>query len=97
LSALGRESVTIEATARRLGVGPRTLQRQLRERGTSFRDVLESVRRELALAYVRQGKFDAAEVGFLLGFSRPSAFYRAFRRWTGGTPSAYRSASCRDR
>jgi AraC-like DNA-binding protein len=95
LTTLGRGPVSLQATARRLGVGPRTLQRQLSDRSTSFRDLLESVRRELALSYVREGRLHAAEVGFLLGFARPSAFYRAFKRWTGGTPGEYRSAQCR--
>jgi AraC-like DNA-binding protein len=95
MTSLGRGPVSLQATARRLGVGPRTLQRQLVDRGTSFRDVLESVRRELALSYVREGRLHAAEVGFLLGFARPSAFYRAFKRWTGGTPGEYRSRQCR--
>jgi AraC-like DNA-binding protein len=95
VTALGCGPVSLRATARRLGVGPRTLQRQLSEGGTTFRDVLESVRRELALSYVRENRLHAAEVGFLLGFARPNAFYRAFKRWTGGTPGEYRSEQCR--
>jgi AraC-like DNA-binding protein len=93
-TALGRESVGLRATARRLGMGPRTLQRRLREHDVSFRDVLDGVRRELGCAYVRQGRFDCAEIGSLLGFARPSAFHRAFRRWTGGTPNEYRTRHC---
>ncbi len=80
----------MDEVARRLHVGARTLQRRLSEEGTHFREVLDGLRRELALRHVEEGALSLSELGFLLGFQEPSAFHRAFRRWTGTTPSAWR-------
>jgi AraC-like DNA-binding protein len=79
--------------ARKLGVSGRTLQRRLREAGTSHQLLLDEVRRDLALRYLRDASLAVTEVAFLLGFSDVSNFYRAFRRWTGGTPLEYRKAT----
>jgi AraC-like DNA-binding protein len=76
--------------ARRVGMTVRTLQRRLREEGTTFGDVVDEARRELALAHLSAPQPTIGEIAFLLGFSEPSAFHRAFRRWTGTTPSEYR-------
>jgi AraC-like DNA-binding protein len=78
--------------ARKLGMSNRTLQRRLRELGTSHQDLLDEVRRDLALRYLKDASLAVGEVGFLLGFSEVSNFYRAFRRWTGSTPLEYRRA-----
>jgi AraC-like DNA-binding protein len=83
----------LSGVARRLGVSARTLQRRLGERGTSYADIVDEVRRELAHREVALGTRSFGEIAFLLGFSQASAFDRAFRRWTGSTPSAYRSAT----
>ncbi|HEX7602063.1 MAG TPA: AraC family transcriptional regulator [Polyangiaceae bacterium] len=82
----------LEAVARRLAMSTRTLQRRLRDGGRSYAEVVEEVRRELALAQLAERRLSIAEVGYMLGFSEPSAFHRAFRRWTGLTPSEYRKA-----
>lgn len=82
---------TLERTAQELGISPRTLQRRLREEGTSHQYVLDEIRRELALRYLSEARMAISEVAFLLGFSEASAFHRAFRRWTGHTPADYRS------
>ena len=76
--------------ARRLAVAPRTLQRKLREEGTTFQALLDTVRKELAQSYIRSGKFDLQTVTDLTGFASPSAFSRAYKGWTGRTPSADR-------
>jgi AraC-like DNA-binding protein len=81
--------------ARRLGVSARTLQRRLGEQGTSFAAIVDEVRRDLARREVALGKRSFGEIAFLLGFSQASAFDRAFRRWTGSTPSAYRRSETR--
>ncbi len=76
--------------ARRLGVGERTLRRRLAEAGVSFRALRDDVLRERALELLRRPGSAIAEVAFVLGFSDPTAFHRAFRRWTGVTPQAWR-------
>jgi AraC-like DNA-binding protein len=76
---------SIDLISQRLGITPRSLQRRLRDEGTAFADLREAVRRELAQRYLDEG-LTIAEISFLLGFSEPSAFFRAFKRWTGETP-----------
>ena len=76
--------------ARALAMSDRNLQRALRNDGTSFQKLLDEVRRDLAISHLANPATSAGQVGFLLGFSEPSAFHRAFRRWTGKAPSAYR-------
>ena len=71
----------------------RTLQRKLAEENTSYKEILEETRRELANQYLRQGYLSVSEVTYLLGFSEPSNFARAFKRWTGHTPSEFRAAA----
>ncbi|HLT39255.1 MAG TPA: AraC family transcriptional regulator [Enhygromyxa sp.] len=76
--------------AERLGCSARTLQRRLAEHGSSLRELIDDVRRELALRHLA-AELSIAEVSFLLGFSQPSAFHRAFRRWTDRTPAQWRT------
>jgi AraC-like DNA-binding protein len=74
----------------------RTLHRRLTEQGTSFRRVVADVRRELAERYLHERKLAIGEIAFLLGFSEASALHRAFKRWTGHAPLAFRQAASRD-
>lgn len=83
--ALRTDDAQIEAIAKRLGLAPRSLQRRLKDDGASFAALREDVRRDLAQRYLHDGH-SIAEISFLLGFSEPSAFFRAFKRWTGITP-----------
>lgn len=76
--------------ATELGMSVRTLGRKLAEEGTTFKDVLDDLRRRLALQYVAGRDLRLAEVALLLGFSETAVFHRAFRRWTGQTPLEYR-------
>jgi AraC-like DNA-binding protein len=78
--------------AKQLGISVRTLNRRLEREGTSFRNVLDQVRQELALRYVGTHDMPLGEVASRLSFSHPEAFYRAFKRWTGETPLEYRRA-----
>jgi AraC-like DNA-binding protein len=89
-TALSSDAAQLEAVARRLGLTARSLQRRLRDEGTSFQALRDDVRRTLADRYLGEG-FSLAEISFLLGFSEPSAFFRAFKRWTGLTPIERRS------
>ena len=81
---------TIGAIASDLAVSSRTLQRRLREEDTSYGEVVEELRREKAGLLLRDPNLAVYEIGYLLGYSDPSAFYRAFRRWHGQSPSRYR-------
>jgi AraC-like DNA-binding protein len=81
---------TLEAAAKRLGTSSRTLRRRLKDEGTSFHEVLDRARLELAKRYLKDPRMPLGEIGFLLGFSEPSAFHRAFKRWTGTTPLEHR-------
>jgi AraC-like DNA-binding protein len=78
------------ALARQMGMSTRTLSRRLHERGLTYQEVLDLARRELALRHLLNKDLKVIEAAFLLGFSEVSTFYRAFRRWTGATPAAYR-------
>jgi AraC-like DNA-binding protein len=87
---LSRGVPTLDVLARRMATSPRTLRRRLESEGTTFRDLIDRTRAELARGYVSRPELPLCEVAFLLGFSAPSAFHRAFKRWTGRTPSSYR-------
>lgn len=73
-----------------LGMTPRTLQRRLREHETSHKLLLDEVRHQRARDLLMAGELSISEVGFLLGFSEAAAFSRAFKRWSGQTPGAFR-------
>jgi AraC-like DNA-binding protein len=79
--------------ARAVGMSARTLQRQLERDGTMLRELVDTLRRELAVAHLRDTRIPIAEVAFLLGFSEASAFHRAFKRWSGQTPTQFRRSS----
>lgn len=81
----------IAAVASLLGLTARSLQRRLKTEGTFFQSLRDDVRRELATRYIAGGQLALAEIAFLLGFSEPSAFFRAHKRWTGRTPSGVRA------
>lgn len=87
----GREP-SLARVARRAGASPRTLQRRLEAEGTTFAAEVEHVRRARAEAFLRAPDVSIAEVSWLLGFAEQSAFTRAFRRWTGIAPTAWRRA-----
>ena len=87
----GRASA--ETAARALGMSPRTLARRLAEEGASFAKLLDDLRRTLALQYVSESNFTIAQIAWLLGYERSESFSHAFRRWTGQSPSRFRSAS----
>jgi AraC-like DNA-binding protein len=90
-SAMSRGVPDIDAIATQLGVGSRTLQRRLAEAETGFQELVDTVRRSYAERYLADNRLAITEVAFLVGFSEPSNFHRAFRRWTGTTPAAYRA------
>lgn len=80
----------LDRTARLLGMSARALQRRLREEGTTFAEVLTKLRQDMAQPLLRDGRLAVSEVAFLLGYEDPSSFQRAFRRWSGVSPRAFR-------
>jgi AraC-like DNA-binding protein len=87
---LHREELSIDMVARVIGTSERTLQRRLTRERTSFRDLVDEIRRSRALALLKEDA-SVAELAFMLGYAEETAFYRAFRRWTGSTPESWRS------
>lgn len=94
-SAQSMSAVCVENVASSLGMSERTLQRRLRLERLTWSDVLDEVRRERALTRVKQGARNK-EVAEELGYSEPRAFFRAFRRWTGRSPSEWKQQSTPD-
>lgn len=83
-------SVSLEQTAGVLGLPVRTLQYQLEQQGTSYRQLLDDTRADLARFYLQDPNMALVDVAFLLGYSEQSPFTKAFKRWTGDTPGEFR-------
>jgi AraC-like DNA-binding protein len=81
---------TLVQVARKVGMSPRTLQRRLAERGADFKGFVDGTRRQFSMHYLRDPEQTLTAIAYLLGYSEVSAFNRAFRRWTGSTPSEHR-------
>jgi AraC-like DNA-binding protein len=81
---------TLAAVAKLLEVSDRSLRRQLREQGISFRGLLDELRMQLALKYLRTTRLANEDIALALGFSDAANFRRAFRRWTNKSPSEIR-------
>jgi AraC-like DNA-binding protein len=88
LELLDRGQVGLKPTAAKLARSARTLQRELQQRGTSHQAIVDELRAKRALTLLEAPNTNVTEVSWKLGFSEPSAFFRAFRRWTGTTPAA---------
>src|SRR6185295_9927965 len=77
--------------ASRMGTSVRNLQRRLADEGTSYKEVLDDTRRQLARSYLAEARYSISEVSYLLGFGAASSFTRAFRRWEGISPSEFQA------
>jgi AraC-like DNA-binding protein len=82
-----------EEVAARLAVSTPTLRRRLAAEGTSFQQIRDQLRRDVAIAALAAGAVSIEDLARQLGFSEPSAFHRAFRRWTGSAPRSYQPGS----
>lgn len=82
--------ISIENLAARLEISTRQLQIKLREEGSSFREIYENLQKQLAIEFLG-AEHSIAEISYALGFSEPSAFQRAFKKWTGQSPAFFRS------
>ena len=91
---LGRDCAhwpDLDSIAGQLHISPQTLRRHLREEGTSFQELKDHLRRDLAIYHLGRDELSIQTLAEQLGFSEPSAFHRAFKKWTGLTPGAYRA------
>ena len=83
-----------DTLARQLTMTPATLRRRLRSEGQSFASIKEEMRSTLAQSLLRESELSVADIACEVGFTEPSAFHRAFRKWTGTSPAAFRRDSC---
>lgn len=83
----------LAAISRTIGLSPRTLQRRLKYCGVDFDALRDETRRGEALQLIASGKYTATDIAYMVGYSDQAHFTRAFKRWTGSTPSRYRFAS----
>jgi AraC-like DNA-binding protein len=87
---LHKGEASMDAIAGKMGISRQTLFRQLKAEGTTFEKALDELRHQLALQYLRGRKASVNETAYLVGFSEPAAFSRAFKRWTGVNPREMR-------
>lgn len=80
---------TIDLVADELNLSIRSLQRKLTLEGETFQNILDAIRQEFAVQYLKNKELSISEVGYLLGFSEPSVFSRSFKRWMGHSPKEY--------
>ena len=92
-SVLPHGRVVVDDVARSLGMSKRTLARRLSDEGLNFTEVLQQLRRDLAVRYLDDPKLHISKIAWLLGFNEVSAFTHTFKRWTGKTPSQMRIAA----
>ncbi len=83
--------------AARLHVAEATLRRKLRQEGASYQEIKDALRYEIACAALADSELTVADVASAAGFAEPSAFYRAFKGWSGLSPAAYRERELADR
>ena len=91
-SLLPHGRALVEDVARSLGMSKRTLARRLSDEGLNFTEILQQLRRDLAVRYLDDRRLHVSKIAWLLGFHEVSAFTHAFKRWTGKTPSEIRTA-----
>ena len=86
-------TASMDKIAGKMGLSRQTLFRKLKVEGTTFEKVLDALRHRLALDYLSGRKVSVNETAYLVGFSDPAAFSRAFKRWTGASPRNYLGAA----
>lgn len=88
--SLDARSTRIGTFARQLAMSGQTLQRRLAAEGVSYQQLLEDARREAAARHLADSGLAICEIAYLLGYSEPAPFHRAFKRWYGTTPEMWR-------
>jgi AraC-like DNA-binding protein len=86
------EEPRLGSIARQLAMSERSIQLKLKEEGLTYQQLLDEVRKEMALSHLQEPYLSTTDIAYLLGFSEPSVFSRAFKKWIGTTPHAYRKA-----
>ena len=84
------QTPSLELIADAINVSSQTLRRRLKDEGTSFQDIKDKLRRDLAIYYLNNSDLSVEQLAEKLGFSETSNFHRAFKKWTGSTPRRYR-------
>ena len=90
IDGMGQDQQSVTTVGRELGMSARTLSRRLGEEHTSFRDIQDDIRHQLAVALLADDSKSIAEIAFFLGYAEPAPFHRSFKRWTGTTPQLHR-------
>jgi AraC-like DNA-binding protein len=83
--------IRIESIARQFAMSARTLQRKLADEQISYQRLLDDARKEAAGRYITESSLAIGEIAYLIGYSEPAPFHRAFKRWYGMTPDAFRT------
>ncbi|MBA56026.1 MAG: AraC family transcriptional regulator [Pseudomonadales bacterium] len=89
------QTPSIDEVALKLGMPSWTLRRKLKEEGSAYQSLVDEMRRDVAMSYMKSTDLTFGEISYLLGFSTPGAFQRAFKRWSGQTPGEFRKALSR--
>ena len=85
-----------ESVAFQLNTSTQTLRRRLKDENTSFQAIKDQVRRDLAICHLSENKYSINDIALKVGFTEPSTFHRAFKKWTGVTPGDYRAGETQD-
>ena len=87
------EEPNLPIIAKNLGIGVRSIQMKLKEEGATFQQLLDEVRKDLAIKHLKEDILSTTDISYLLGYSEPSVFFRSFKKWTGQTPTFYRKSA----
>jgi AraC-like DNA-binding protein len=88
---MGGREINLDIVAKNLAMSPRNLQLKLKEEGATYQEILDDLRKKVALDNLKEQGASIGDLAFLLGYSDQSAFNHAFKRWTGKTPRQFRS------
>lgn len=86
----GNNFPDFQVICEKLNMTPQTLRRRLKEGNTSYQEIKDSIRKDASIYYLSKPDLSIDEIAMLMGFSEASSFHRAFKKWTGKTPSAFR-------
>jgi AraC-like DNA-binding protein len=96
-SRVAHGDVRIGTLARQLAMSARTLQRRLAAEGVSYQQLLDDARKDAAGRYIHEPTLAIGEIAYLVGYSEPAPFHRAFKRWYGMTPDVFRQQQRQER